>query len=463
MSVTFVPDVHGPHADAPLEVLARAAHATDLFVFRKIAEDRFAHVDGFGRGVGWAGIVEVGLKDEPSLAAAAGRREVTRRNSPEAKHAFGPYYARSVAIVPIDDDLLVAFGSNAGLLETLTDDEFTALGSSVVRAVGEVSPAKRLADELELVNAVRDLLLTRASTLEEALDNVVTSAAAALSCEAGVLYLAEPERLAIADRGFALGTGENEVIRVMRELVAQGPFPVCIQDAAGRDLPTPFSAGDGIMSYYLLELEPPLSGALLMLHTRSAPRGFTSLCQTLGRRLVEAAGTVLSTGLAREALQEEADQAGQQARRDPLTGLVNRLGWEEGVASTEATGMRPVSIIQLDCRGLKETNNLHGHHVGDQLLRALADLLTENVPEPGIVARLGGDEFAVLLPGADESDCEDVVARITRAVAGHAPIGEIELKVSLGTATATDGDPDLASAHRRADAEMLRDKAASAA
>ena len=54
--------------------------------------------------------------------------------------------------------------------------------------------------------------------------------------------------------------------------------------------------GRGVKSYYLLELEPPLTGALLLLHTEAAPRGFTTLCQALGRRLVEAAGTVLAAG-----------------------------------------------------------------------------------------------------------------------------------------------------------------------
>ncbi len=464
MGSTIVPamsELPDPWVGASLEELALSAGAPDLFVFRRIGADRFAHVDGYGRGVGWAGIVEVGLSEEPTLATAASAGRATRRDSELPGHAFGPYYARSIVVVPVDEDSLVVFGSNGSPVHALDDDEFRELGKCVVSSVGEVSPAKRLADELELVNAVRDLLLAPASGIDEALDSVVSGATAALSCEAGVIYLQEAERIAVADRGFTIAASDDAVLAVMRELTAKGNFPVCIQDAAGRDLPTPFSAAHGIMSYYLLELEPPLAGTLLLLHTESAPRGFTTLCQTLGRRLVEAAGTVVSTGLARERLLEQAEQAGQEARRDALTGLANRLGWEEAIAATHATPDHPVSIVQLDCRSLREANNSHGHHVGDQLLCALADILRDSVPA-SLVTRLGGDEFALLLPDTDEASCAAVVERLAAAVAALPPISGVQLAVAVGAATTSPDDLDLSRAHRRADAEMLRDKASPA-
>ncbi len=465
MGSTIVPSLSkppDPWARASLEELARSAGAPDLFVLRRIGADRFAHVDGYGRGVGWAGIVEIGLDEEPMLAAAAAAGGVLRRDSAAPEHAFGPYYARSFAVVPVGDDSLVVFGSNQDPVDELQDGEFRELAECVVSSIGEISPAKRLADELELVNAVRDLLLAPAAGIGEALDNVVREATAALSCEAGVLYLQELERLAVADRGFTIAPATELLLGVMRELTAKGRSPVCIQDAISRDLPKPFSAAEGVKSYYLLELEPPLTGALLLLHTESAPRGFTTLCQALGRRLVEAAGTVLSAGLAREQLLAEAEQAGQQARRDPLTGLSNRRGWEEAIAATRATPERPVSIIQLDCRALKEANNSHGHHVGDELLQALAEILRASVRE-GLVARLGGDEFAALLADTDRKACSVVAERLTASVAAHPPIAGVELAVAVGAATTSALELDLSHTHRLADAEMLRDKARSTA
>ena len=47
--------------------IAEVAHATDLFVFRRVGERRFAHIGGVGPGAGWEGIVEVGVDDEPGL------------------------------------------------------------------------------------------------------------------------------------------------------------------------------------------------------------------------------------------------------------------------------------------------------------------------------------------------------------------------------------------------------------
>jgi diguanylate cyclase (GGDEF)-like protein len=457
MSAAAVPDLADAPAWASLEELARAASATDLFVLRRIDGDRFAHVDGFGRGIGWAGIVEVSLSEEPGLTAAVVGKQVVRRDCVAAEHAFGPYYARSLAVVPVDNDALIVFGSNDRRLSALSDSAFSDLGRCVFSSIAEVSPAKRLADELELVNAVRDLLLAPAANLEQAISSVVCAAAAALSCEAGVLYLAEPERVSVCDRGWSPAEDDEIVLEVMRELTARGKFPVCIQDATGKDLPAPFSAARGITSYYLLELEAPLTGTLLVLHTQAAPRGFTSLCQVLGRRLVEAAGSVLSAGLSRERLLEAAEQAGREARCDPLTGLANRLGWEEALASTTAAPDHPVSVIQLDCRGLKQANDRYGHHVGDELLRSVAEILRLSAPE-GLVARLGGDEFAVLLDDADETLCAEVAHRIRSSVAAHPPISGIPVGVAVGTATTSPEDTCISSAHRRADRDMLRDK-----
>jgi diguanylate cyclase (GGDEF)-like protein len=447
-----------PWSAPSIAEVAEAAGADDLFLFRRIGPDRFAHVDGCGRGSGWAGIVEIGLGDEPRLRAALSANRMLRWESEAATHVFGPYYARSVVITPVSDDAFAVFGSQGSPIEQLSDSEFRELGEFAAESLLEASPAKRLADELEVVNAVRELLSSPASNLTEALNSTASCAVGALSCEAGVLYTKAPERIAIVDKGWSIPGADAAVLSAMRQIGTRATFPSCVQDANVTALPAPFSSADGVVSYYLLELKRPLVGVLLLMHTRVAPRGFTGLCQALGLRLVEAAETVINVGLTGEQLREQMDEAWRQARLDSLTGLANRLGWDEAIAEAEQRAEGPAAVIQLDCRGLKQTNDRFGHHTGDELLRALSELLRGCVREVDLVARVGGDEFAILLAGADESVCEEILNRIRTTLATHPTIAGSPLAAAIGSATA-DCCADIRAAQRRADVHLVQDKA----
>ena len=93
----------------------------------------------------------------------------------------------------------------------------------------------------------------------------------------------------------------------------------------------------------------------------------------------------------RDTMRAELERAEAEARRDPLTDLANRLAWTEQLSALSAPPGAPVSIVQLDCRGLKEINETYGHHAGDELLRRVAAILRRSVGGEGLVARLGGD------------------------------------------------------------------------
>ncbi len=104
---------------------------------------------------------------------------------------------------------------------------------------------------------------------------------------------------------------------------------------------------------------------------------------------------------------------------DTLTGLANRAVFErvttrhlEACLAGKATG----ALLLLDLDHFKEVNDTLGHNVGDELISAVAKLLTENLREGDLVARLGGDEFAVLLPRADGAGARFVAQDILERV-----------------------------------------------
>jgi hypothetical protein len=161
-------------------------------------------------------------------------------------------------------------------------------------SVKEVAAAKRLADELEVVNAIRDLLGSAGGSFEEATQSVVAHAASALSCDIGVLYVPERASVAVFDSNEQLRSSSEAILLAMAEIASGDNLPLCIQDSSERELPPPFANQDGTVAYYLLALEEPQRAVLLLAHTTAAPRGFTQLCQALGLRLVDAAGPLLA-------------------------------------------------------------------------------------------------------------------------------------------------------------------------
>jgi diguanylate cyclase (GGDEF)-like protein len=103
------------------------------------------------------------------------------------------------------------------------------------------------------------------------------------------------------------------------------------------------------------------------------------------------------------------------SRADPLTGCLNRRGFQERLDAELARATRsetPVGLILLDLDEFKSVNDQYGHAAGDELLCWTVARVTEAIRPTDAVGRLGGDEFAVLLPEADASDAQEVAIRI---------------------------------------------------
>jgi diguanylate cyclase (GGDEF)-like protein len=109
----------------------------------------------------------------------------------------------------------------------------------------------------------------------------------------------------------------------------------------------------------------------------------------------------------------------EEARTDPKTELANMKRWNQ-VATLEMERarrfQRPLSVILADLDLLREVNNRHGHMVGDQMIRRVADAIRAAVREYDLAARFGGDEFAILMPEATLLDATAVAELIRGAV-----------------------------------------------
>jgi diguanylate cyclase len=146
-----------------------------------------------------------------------------------------------------------------------------------------------------------------------------------------------------------------------------------------------------------------------------------------------------------EDLKEDVDLIREESLRDPLTSLSNRKHFEQTLAQTIATltgmtGRIPFSVPLLDIDHFKQFNDTHGHQIGDDVLRLIAQSLKESIKGRELAARYGGEEFAVLLPDTDleaaKAVAESIRIAISRKVLRKRSTGETlgRVTVSIGVA-----------------------------
>lgn len=160
------------------------------------------------------------------------------------------------------------------------------------------------------------------------------------------------------------------------------------------------------------------------------------------------------------------DELQNRVLRDALTGLPNRVGAQpmiDRVAQRLAAGGEAYALLFCDVDQFKLVNDLHGHAVGDEVLKAVARRLRNAVGERDLVARLSGDEFLIVLDcvGA-QAEADAVAARVDRAVSQRVRVGalQVPVRVSVGAAIPTHPDEPSASVLHRADQAMYAVKRA---
>ncbi len=152
------------------------------------------------------------------------------------------------------------------------------------------------------------------------------------------------------------------------------------------------------------------------------------------------------------------------ATTDVLTGVISRrhfydLGEMEVQRSRRYK--RPAAAMMLDIDLFKQVNDTHGHNIGDEVLRIMADRLKGVLRQTDLLGRYGGEEFVVLLPETG-TEMAKIVAERLRNVISHEPIATsgpgIPLTISIGVASLGEDIQDLTGLLNRADAAMYAAK-----
>ena len=215
---------------------------------------------------------------------------------------------------------------------------------------------------------------------------------------------------------------------------------ICFQ--TGSAISTPIKVGDRVV------------GALAA-RSKQVRRFTDADVQMLGR-LAAQASTALDNAELHASIQA-------LSLTDALTGLSNRrhlqLHLEREVAA--ARRGRKLTLVLFDLDSFKHYNDTLGHVVGDQLLKAFAEVLTHENRAMNLVARYGGDEFVSVLSEGDERGAQGYLERIQAGVKGHRLLASHGVTVSSGIAAfkagQTVGVDELIQA---ADRSMYENKAA---
>ena len=157
---------------------------------------------------------------------------------------------------------------------------------------------------------------------------------------------------------------------------------------------------------------------------------FTEMEFEIAKRFGDAAALALDNAESRARLEH-------QARTDSLTGLFNHsVFYERLLQSLQESSRthRPLALLMLDIDDFKHVNDVHGHAVGDELLRFLAEALRAIVRPEDIICRLGGEEFAVVMDGCGGEDAVRVADRVQTRLADVDFPGIGRMTVSVGLA-----------------------------
>lgn len=152
------------------------------------------------------------------------------------------------------------------------------------------------------------------------------------------------------------------------------------------------------------------------------------------------------------------------ATRDELTGCLNRRAMQERLLEECSRSLRagqPMCVVLLDLDHFKGINDLHGHAVGDAVLRGFAELARSELRSTDLLARWGGEEFLLMLAVTDAGQALECTQRLLKGLAAvrfEAVPGGLAVTASAGCTQWRSGEP-IEAAIERADQALYRAKA----
>ncbi len=288
---------------------------------------------------------------------------------------------------------------------------------------------------------------------------------------AGVMLMGEHQEL-----HFVAASNEPVLsIEALQNELNEGPCleayrsgqPVAVADLRldarfPRFSPRALASGLAAVFTFPLRLDRVRLGALDLY--RDTPGALSDEAQHAGQVLADVAAAYLFNAQARIDASAAVAALNHRTLHDPLTGLANRLLLEELLEQAVARARRShrsTAVMFTDLDGFKAVNDQHGHHVGDELLTAVADRLTSTVRPGDTLARVGGDEFVILCEDlADSAHAETVASRVTTAMAAPFQLAgqQITVTASVGIAFAGPGQDIPEGLLRDADFAMYQAK-----
>lgn len=247
-----------------------------------------------------------------------------------------------------------------------------------------------------------------------------------------VTRIQDNDWVVLQSKGHAYGIQSGQTFRwtdsyCSRMVRGQGPciapdkndVPAYVEAPINQVVSAPIGAYVGIP---LSHSDGSLFGTLCGLSTQSQPAQIVReepLLKLLGGLL----SAIVSRELEASNATRSAEQARHESKRDVLTGLFNRRGFEELLASEEQRCQKygnEACILSIDLNGLKQVNDEQGHAAGDALIRSAADAMRAATRRSDVVARIGGDEFVILAVDCNLASGEELAERIrTQCRAGR--------------------------------------------
>ena len=142
---------------------------------------------------------------------------------------------------------------------------------------------------------------------------------------------------------------------------------------------------------------------------------------------------------------------------DQLTGVFNRMYFEEVAKKYKDNLPTPLTLIAADCDGLKKINDKFGHAAGDKYICWARDLLKESLPEDSLLFRMGGDEFIAVVKNTDKLKAATYVKKIMHNAKKYKN-EDFMLRISVGSYTITRKTQSIETAMVLSDKEMYKMK-----